>query len=572
MRTFKGSGSKAIIEILKNLGIDRVFGIPGIQNIELYDELLDSAIEPILVTNESSAAFMADAHARVTGQLGVMIAVPGPGITNMFTGLAEALLDSSPVLAIVCSKNESKKHSFQLHEIDQCSALKPLVKGIFKPANLTDTAKVINEAAELALSGEPGPVVVEIPTNYFYEVGVFAIPDWIPQRRHEASDQELDIAADILIKSPAVGIYAGAGAMKASPLLIDLADLLQSPVATTVSGRGVIPEDYPLSVGYGFGPSGTNIARHLFKRVHTLLAIGCKYTEFATGAYGLKIPKEHIHIDINPASIGTNYPASIQIVADASWALEGLVKRLRKRPRPANISLQKLIKAKKDDIVQKIDEAKQNKQSVNPSRLLMILRKKMEREGVVVTDCGNHQLYALSSFPVFSPHTFITPSDYQAMGFSIPAAIAAKLASSGRPVVSLIGDGGFLFSGMELLTAVRMKIGIIVIIFHDGALGLIETAQQRLYRRPSCSRLINPDYRLLAQSFGIRYIPINNDMEIEGCLDQAFGSDGPVIIDANVSYKYPPMYLKGASWSMYNQLPLRLKMRILQRYIKKWLR
>jgi acetolactate synthase-1/2/3 large subunit len=561
------TAAQAIVETLRLLEVDRVFGLPGLQNIELFDALADAPFSTFTPTNESAAVFMADAHARVTGKIGVAVVTAGPGLTNALTGIAEARLDSSPVLVLVGASVKTGK-SFQLHQIDQCAVVKSLVKGCSKPATAAEIPQVVLNAVELALQGEPGPVVVEIANGMLMERIRFLQPKRSPLPAAVDLNAQLDDAATRLRNSPAIGIYAGAGAFGAADELKALAELLQAPVATTISGRGVLAEDHPLSVGFGFGRSGTAAAWRVFRKVRTLLAVGCKYGETATGAYGVKPPPEHIQIDINPAVLGANHPVSLAIAADAKIVLGGLVARLEKNRRPVNAALQDFIKQGRMRS-EAIALAKASK-AVTPSKFLRKLRQKLARNAILVTDSGAHQFWALNDFPVFTPRSFLVPADYQAMGFSIPAAIAAKLAFPARQVVSLVGDGGFLMSGFESLNAARWKTKIVIVVFRDGAWGLIKEAQQRVYRRTPLTDIPSPDFGHLARGLGLEHVQVNADADIEPALGKALAIKVSVLVEVNVDYAEPPPYVKGAGPQMFRNLSPRLQAGIALRLGKRY--
>ena len=550
------TGAQALVETLGLLKVDRVFGLPGIQNIELFDALADAPFPTFTPTNESAAVFMADAYARVTGKIGVTVVTAGPGLTNALTGIAEAKLDSSPVLVLVCTGGGATGKSFQLHQIDHCGVASSLVKACFKPVAASEIPQVVWNAAHLAKDGEPGPVVVEVASPLLMERIRFSPPDQTA-KAVETPDSLLDEAARRLRNSPTIGIYVGAGAMGATEELRALAELLQAPVATTISGRGVLAEDHPLSVGYGFGRTGTAAAWRVFRKVQTLLAVGCKYGETTTGAYGVIPPLEHIQINTDASAIGANYPATLAIAADAEIALSGLVKRLEQHRRQANTTLLDFIQQARTRAETRASATTNN--GVTPSKFLRHLRRRLDRDALMVTDSGAHQFWALSDFPVYTPRSFLAPADYQAMGFSIPAAISAKLALPDRQVVSLVGDGGFLMSGFELLNAVRWNAKIIVVVFRDGAWGLIREAQQRVYRRTPFTAIPNPDFRQLANSFGLEHIRVENDEAIEPVLDQALLARGTVLVEVNVGYAEAPPYVKGAARQMFHNLPFRLK-------------
>lgn len=561
------TGAEAVVETLKLLGVERVFGLPGVQNIELFDALADAPFSTFTPTNESAAVFMADAHARVTGKIGVVVVTAGPGLTNALTGIAEAHLDSSPVLVLVSASGEMTGKFFQLHQISQGDVVKPLVKGFFKPARVEEIPQVVSNAAELACQGEPGSVVVEIGSTLLMGRTRFSQPAASRLPTSDDIGTQLDAAAGKLRNSESVGIYAGAGAFRAVDELKTLAELLQAPVATTISGRGVLAEDHPLSVGYGFGRTGTAAAWRLFRKVRTLLAVGCKYGETATGAYGVKPPRGHIHINVNPECLGANFPTSLAIAADARLAIGGLVARLKNDRQPINTALQNYIRQARVRAESKAQDSKSN--AVTPANFLRRLRQRLNRDAIMVTDSGAHQFWALSDFPVYTPRSFLVPADYQAMGFSIPAAIAAKLAFPTRQVVSLVGDGGFLMSGFEALNAVRWGANIIVAVFRDGAWGLIKEAQRRIYRRTPFTRIPSPDFRHLALSLGMTHIQIGTGADIESGLDKAVGSKSPVLLEVNVDYAEPPPYVKGAGLQMFRNLEPRLKAEVALRLAKR---
>lgn len=562
------TGAEAIVETLELLKVERVFGVPGIQNIELFDALADAPFSTFTPTNESAAVFMADAHARVTGRIGVAVVTAGPGLTNALTGIAEARLDSSPVLVLVSASGERTGKSFQLHQIDQTTVVKPLVKGCFKPTTAAEVPQDILNAVELAHQGEPGPVVIEIAGTVLMERSGFLPPKHSPKPAAADLDPQLDDAAARLRNSPAIGIYAGAGAMGAVAELKALAELLQAPVATTISGRGVLAEDHPLSVGYGFGRAGTAAAWRVFCKVRTLLAVGCKYGETATGAYGVKPPREHIQININPAAIGTNYPVSLAVVADAKIALAGLVARLKEDRRPANTALQDYVRHARTQAESKAMASTSS--AVTPAKFLRLLRRRLDRDAILVTDSGAHQFWALNDFPVYTPRSFLAPADYQAMGFSIPAAIAAKLAHPSQQVVSLVGDGGFLMSGFESLNAVRWNAKIIIVVFRDGAWGLIKEAQQRVYRRTPFTEIPSPDFGSLALGLDLEHIRVGEDADIESGVGRALAATSSVLVEVLVDYAEPPPYVKGAGPQMFRNLAPRLKAGIALRLGKRY--
>ncbi len=408
---------QGIVTILERLGVRTVFGLPGLQNIELFDALADAAFPTFTPADERAVVFMADAHARVSGVMGVAVLTAGPGLTNALTAIAEARLDSSPVLILLSACGGVEGKSFQLHQIPQRDIVSPLVKGFFKPVAPGETVSQVLEAARLATEGEPGPVIVELAPNLLLEEVRFDHFPTEDRRRLPGIDDHLDQAADCIRNSPRIGVYAGAGAFGAHEEIRELSELLCAPVATTISGRGILSEDHPLSVGYGFSRSGTPVARRLFSGIDALVAVGCKYGETATGSYGVRPPRKHIHIDTSVDSIGANYPVSVAIHSDAQEALRGLLKRLESDRRPRDSVLIRTIREARESRRCRADTSPALETGVHPAVFFHRLRQCLDRDAILVTDTGAHQLWALSDFEVFCPRSFITPADFQTMGF-----------------------------------------------------------------------------------------------------------------------------------------------------------
>jgi acetolactate synthase-1/2/3 large subunit len=363
-----------------------------------------------------------------------------------------------------------------------------------------------------------------------------------------------------------VGIYAGRGCMGAGNELLEISRILSAPIATTISGRGVVPEDYELSTGYGFGLTGSPAAYRVFKNCDLILAIGTKFSEMATGGWGLKF-NNMIHIDAAKNNLDKNYSSLFSVQADAKNALKELNKSLTGLKRPVNVKAIEEIKIFKTGRTAKIGK-KQNNGSLHPAGFLQELRRCLPRDAIISTDVGYHQLWSLSDFEVFEPQTYLTPTDYQAMGFGLPASIGAAMARPDKKVVCICGDGGFLISGFELLTAVREKINLSVFIFNDGALGLIKGLQETLYNKNFSVNLSNPDFEQLANSLGVKYFRISCEMNLKEILEKVLANKGVNLVDCEIVYDELPRYIKGSIRNSWDQTPLSKKMSILYRYVK----
>ena len=326
-------------------------------------------------------------------------------------------------------------------------------------------------------------------------------------------------------------------------------------MSTTISGRGVIPEDHDLSVGFGFGMAGTRLAEKIFKDVDLVIAVGCKFSEPGSGGYALKIPKL-IHIDANPATVGRNFKTDVGLAGDAEKIIEALLERIKhKSPRLESSGLRDSIRMAQAERAKKISALKLWKDAVNPVRILTELRKQAPRDTILTTDSGAHTFWVLSAYDAFLPRTVLSPTDYSAMGYGAPAAIGAKVAAPDRRVISVVGDGGLLMTGSEFLTASRLGIPIMVVLFNDRALGLIKQTQGRFYRRTTAVDISGMDWQSYAGAFGFEYVLIENDGEVADGLSKAFDSKGPVLVDARVKYRDQPRFVKGSGISYAKRTP-----------------
>ncbi|HEU4388003.1 MAG TPA: thiamine pyrophosphate-binding protein, partial [Blastocatellia bacterium] len=328
----KRTGAWLAVYALEQIGVTHTFGIPGVHNTELYDELNSSeSITPVLVTHEQCAAFMADAVSRTSESIGCAVIVPAAGMTNAMSGIGEAYLDGVPLLVISGGIRRDSGRHYQLHEIDQQRILEGITKAAFLVTNHDDVIPTIYRAYDIATAGEPGPVFVELAGNVqMFAADVGDLPTYNRSVAQHAIDSGLiQSAAGVIASARNPGLYLGWGARNAVAESIELAELLGAPVATTLQGVSVFPADHPLHTGMGFGPSAVPAARAAFERCDCLIAAGVRFAELATGSYGMRIPKRLIHIDINPAVFNKNYSATVAIEGDASATLAALLSEMR---------------------------------------------------------------------------------------------------------------------------------------------------------------------------------------------------------------------------------------------------
>ena len=515
--------SDLICRTLEGLGIEVIFGLPGTQNTHLYRSLHHSSIRNITPTNELAASFMANGYYRSSGKMAVVTTIPGPGFTYALSGIAEAFLDSVPLIFLVGSPEVVKGKTFQHQTIDQKAIVRPIVKEIFEIKDVTQIQDIINKAYLTSLKGEPGPVYVEIDSSVYSETAVFD-QSLIEKYSSDISDtfkkQSKKAIAEIL-KSQRVLFYLGQGANYASAVIREVVELFNAPVLTTSSGRGILPEDHPLLFPYnGVIRGGGKTMKEMIKSSELIVTLGCKFSFNGSSAFQFEFPEEKlIHVDTSSKTLNANYPARFAIQGDVADFISELKKESANLKESIhgwpNDELNDWRKKAQNEIINKNkdDVAFQGSLGYDPATFFENLQENLPKNSIIVTDSGQHQMLARKYYKVLNPRGFIIPSNFQSMGYSIPAAIGAKLASPDSTVLAIIGDGGFNISATELLTAVREKIAIKVIILNDKRFGLIKTNQINKFGYSYSTKLTNPDYAKLAESFGIDFVKLSSKID-----------------------------------------------------------
>ncbi len=525
------NGSQLICSTLKRLGVEYIFGLPGSQNVALYEALRRSSIRTILATSELAAAFMACGYFRSCGKAGVVVTIPGPGFTYALTGIGEAFLDSAAVLWIAGKSADTTEKRFRTQSIDQKSIARPLVKEVYSVDEIADLSLTIDEAYSAAGAGEPGPVLVEVSNSLLTQVAPLSLAN-IPVKAAVSSCPEsvsMDRAAEIIKASRKAILYVGAGCIGAAARVCDLAERLGSPVLSTTSGRGIVPESNRLAFVSDSGSGGAELINQLIESCDLLIAMGCKFSQNGSHGFGLRVPANKlIHVDRSPEVLGVNYPADLQIAGDIKAFLDLLLQRDELfRSRASAWKDQELQtwreRIQKNHLQAGAEPKISGVNPPTPSAFFGILRKAMPQQSCLVTDSGEHQFLARKYFTVLAPRGLIVPSDFQSMGFGLPAAIGAKLARPEETVVVLMGDGGFAMSGMEVLTAIREGLQLLVIVFKDGHLGLIRLAQMGGGGHSFATQLQNPDFSMLARAVGANYFKLESHPEeiLRNCLQMS---------------------------------------------------
>jgi acetolactate synthase-1/2/3 large subunit len=567
----KHTAARLVRHALESIGAEFTFGIPGVHNIELYDELKASEkILPVLVTHEAGAAFMADAIGRVGDSIGVLAIVPAAGITHAMSGVGEAYLDGIPMLVISGGIRTDMKQSFQLHDVDQQALMRPLTKATYRIERYEDAIPTIYEAYSTATTGEPGPVFVELPANLQLLTGdVDDMPDFEDVGERPSIDPaDVSKAAELLSSAKRPGIFVGWGARHVADDIARIAEHLGAPVSTTLQGLASFAASHPLHTGMGFGPSAVPAAENAFKDCDAMLAVGTRFAEICTGSYGAVPPENLVHIDINPGTLNVNHPAKVAIAGDARDAVPALADAVCGIGSPRDNAATVLQIANDKAIYRKEWRDHDNGGRVSPCRLFDALREQLDDDAIVISDDGNHTFLTAELLPIHAGGSFLSPTDFNCMGYCVPATIGAKLAKPESQVVGIVGDGAFLMTGLESVTAAANELGVIWFVFNDGELAQIAQAQEIPYQRRTCTTIGALDYEAFAKATGCAYVAIRSNEDIRDGVSSALGSaanNKPVIVDVRIDYSKKTRFTIGTVKTNLGRFDTRTKVRMVGR-------
>jgi acetolactate synthase-1/2/3 large subunit len=562
----KYSGAELVVRALEDEDVPFAFGIPGTHNLELYDALAVSGrVRPVLVTDEQSASFMADAVWRASGRLACVNVVPGAGLTHALSGIAEAFMDTVPMLVLACGVRRDTGFAYQLHDIDQLALAAPVTKAQLRVTEGKDLYPMIRHACRLAQQDAPGPVLVEVPAELYllrHEARLHE-PDRPPLPKAPDS-RELGLAVEVLGRARRPLLYLGLGAAGAGSDLVALAERLEAPVATTFQGKGVFPESHPLFLWPGFGEAAPPFVRRVVAECDATLAVGCRFGEVATGSYGVEPPAPLVHVDIDQRVPGRNYPTAVGLVADAAVAVAAFLADLERRPRDG--ALREAIREGHAEV--RRGWLGTSGRAVTPARLLAGLQERFGPGTIFTTDSGNGTFLAMEHLRLERPGRLLAPVDYSCMGYAVPAAIGAQLARPEATVVALAGDGAFLMTGLELLTAASQHLPIVVVLLRDGELAQIAQFQGVALSRKVCSRLPDYDAEALCRGLGVEHVRLDEDAGIGAALERAaavHAAGRPVLVEAAVDYSRKTYFTRGVVKTNLLRLPWSDRLRFLGR-------
>lgn len=545
------TGSQILIECLKEQGVDTVFGYPGGAILNVYDELYRhrGEIRHVLTSHEQGASHAADGYARATGRVGVCLATSGPGATNLVTGIATAYMDSVPLVAITCNVGVSLlgKDSFQ--EVDIAGITMPITKHNFIVKDVRRLADTLRRAFAIAKSGRPGPVLVDIPKDVTAATAAFENRPLtpLPKKKEKISQESLEKAARMIRASKRPYIFVGGGAVisGAAEELATFAGLVDAPVCDSLMGKGAFDGDDPAYSGM-LGMHGTKASNFGVSRCDLLIAIGTRFSDRVIGnpkafARDAKI----LHIDIDPAEINKNIVVNADVIGDVREVLMALNRLLEP--------------CEHTDWKREVEEAKErfpltyDRSELSGPYLVEKIYEKTKGDAIIVTEVGQHQMWAAQYYRFHRPRQFLTSGGLGTMGYGLGAAIGAQIGCPDKQVINIAGDGCFRMNMNEIATAVREHLPLIEVIVDNRVLGMVRQWQDLFYGKRYSQTILsdNIDYVKLAEAMGATAYAASTKEEFDVALDAALAAKGPVLIDAHIDpdFKVWPMVAPGKSIS-----------------------
>ena len=539
----KMKGSEALIAALEAEGCEVMFGFPGGVVIPLYDALYEADLRHILVRHEQGAVHAADGYARATGKVGVCLSTSGPGATNLVTGIANAYLDSVPLVALTGQVRGDLIGTDAFQEADTTGITLPIVKHSYLVQKPADIPRIVHEAFHIASTGRPGPVVIDLPVNCFLGETTYKpattldLPGYKPTV--EGHVKQIRAAARALVESRRPVLYVGGGVVSsgASDELTQLARELQAPVACTLMGLGAFPGDDPLFLGM-LGMHGSVAGNYAVHECDLLVAVGARFDDRVTGKLSAFAPQaEIVHVDIDPAEIGKNVQPRIPIVGDARRVLARILDEVRALgPEPERRAEWLARMADRKLKFPFHYDARMEDGALAPQYVIERIDAVTGGDCVVCTDVGQNQMWATQYFTYRFPRQFISSGGLGTMGFGLPSSLGAKVGRPDRTVVDISGDGGFQMTMQELATAVNFDIPVVVALLNNGYLGMVRQWQDLFWNKRYSHTCIavQPDFARLADAFGALGITVTSRDEVDEALREAIASGRPAVIDFRV--------------------------------------
>lgn len=523
--------AELFVRCLENEDVDYIFGIPGEENLDLMDALIDSPIRFILTRHEQGGAFMADVYGRLTGKAGVCLSTLGPGATNLVTGVADANMDRAPVVAIAGQAATTRLHKESHQVLDLVNLFKPITKYSTQILTPEIIPEIVRKAFKVAQIEKPGCSFIDFPEN----IAQMAVNKQ-PLKRQSPTQpapnfDKVRQAADIISEAQHPVIIAGNGVIraKASEQLIEFSSKLNIPVATTFMAKGVIPCRHELSIGT-IGLQAHDYVACGVDRADVVICVGYDIVEYHPYLWNHNPNCKIIHIDTQPAEVDEYYIVEAGILGDIGRSLESIAAISRRHCDHGVAQLKNRIESEFHQYDQDVHFP------IKPQKIIHDLRLALADEDIVICDVGAHKMWMARMYNAQAPNTCIISNGFASMGIALPGAIAAKLAKPSQKVVAVTGDAGFLMNVQEIETAVRLNLALVVLIWNDGEYGLIKWKQLNHFGRAHEIQFNNPDFVKLAEAFGAKGYRIEHTDALLPTLERALADNGVVLIDCPVDY------------------------------------
>ncbi len=554
------TGAQAIIASLEAEGVDTVFGYPGGQAIKIYDALYDSEqLHHILARHEQGAVHMADGYARATGKPGVVIVTSGPGATNTVTGIATAYMDSVPLVVITGQVPRAVIGTDSFQESDIVGITMPVVKHSFLLQSTDELTQTFREAFHIACTGRPGPVLIDIPSDLAGTSMTFEYPDEVNiasyKPTYRGNAKQIRAACKLIEQASRPLIYAGGGIItsQATDELVNIAEMMQIPVVTTLMGKGGFPASHPLDLG-PVGMHGAKYSNLAMTESDLIIAAGARFSDRVTGRLSEFAPHAKVvHIDIDPAEIGKIREAQVPIVGDLKGVLEGMISQLEKDgAKPRTQAWLTLIDQWKERYPLYHSNVGDDASEIVPEIVLQELSDRLDpARSIVVTEVGQHQMWAHQIIDRQYPRTFLSSGGLGTMGFGFPAAIGAAIAKPDSQIVCIAGDGSFQMNSQEMATAAINDVPVKVLIMDNRCLGMVHQWQKLFYDKRYSQTLLDPipDFVKLAEAYGWQGRRIEEPCDVVSAIEEMLSSEGPYLLDVAISREQNvyPMVAPGAA-------------------------
>ena len=524
--------AELLVRCLENEGVEYIFGIPGEENIDIMDALLESSIKFVTTRHEQGAAFMADVYGRLTGRAGVCMATLGPGATNLITGFADANMDRAPIVAIAGQGATTRLHKESHQILDLVELFRPIAKYTTQVLEPEIVPEVVRKAFKVAQTEKPGGSFIDFPEN-IAEMEVDKQPIKVQTAyTPDAPDAKIEQAAKIISEAKYPLILAGNGVIRqgAADALVTFAEVLRIPVANTFMAKGVMPFSNQFCIGT-IGLKARDLNWYAFEKADVVICVGYDMVEYHPDMWNPNNDKTIVHIDAQPAEVDAHYIVAVGALGDITSSLKGIA--LRAKPQRTT-PFKAVRKALLDD---RQAHANDTGFPVKPQKIVWDVREVLGPEDIVISDVGAHKMWISRMYRAERPNTCIISNGFASMGIGVPGAIAAKLAYPERKVLVCTGDAGFMMNSQEIETALRMKTPLVILIWNDSEYGLITWHQMRHFGRPSHIEFKNPDFVKYAESFGAKGYRIERTEDLIPTLKKALAENSVTVIDCPVDYR-----------------------------------